>query len=203
MKTNTRKIVGTALFMAIVFVLQHLAEYIKIGPFSITLVLAPIIVGAAVYGIGTGAILGLEFGLLVLLPRPIGTGDAQLFLTLNPVATIAVVILKGVLMGLAASAVYRLIETKNKLFAAIIAGITAPVVNTGVFVIGCWLFFMPTITEWATAAGAENAGLFVITGVVGINFLIELAINLVLSTVIVRIITIGRKESGKTDKPQS
>ena len=53
---------------------------------------------------------------------------------------------------------------------------------------------MPLITEWATAAGVENAGLFVLTGVVGVNFFIELAINLVLSTVIVRIIKIAVKE---------
>ena len=54
---------------------------------------------------------------------------------------------------------------------------------------------MPLINDWAKAAGAENAGLYVLTGVVGLNFFVELAINLVLSTVIVRIITIAKKDS--------
>ena len=191
MKTNnkTKMIVGIGLMTAIVVVLQLLGSFfMKIGFFSISLVLVPIIVGAALYGIGAGAWLGLAFGVTVL-----ASGDAGVFLAVNPVGTIVTVLLKGVLAGLAAGGVYKLIEKKSKLVAVITAGVVAPVVNTGVFIIGCWLFFMPLITEWATAAGAENAGLFVLTGVVGVNFFVELAINLVLSTVIVRIIKIAIK----------
>jgi len=191
MKTNTktRKIVGIGLMTAIVVALQLLGSFIKFGVFSISLVLVPIIVGAALYGIGAGAWLGFAFGVTVL-----ASGDAGVFLAVNPVGTVVTVLLKGVLAGLAAGGVYKLIEKKNKLVAVITAGIVAPVVNTGIFIVGCWLFFMPLITEWATAAGAENAGLFVLTGVVGINFFVELAINLVLSTVIVRLIKIAKKE---------
>lgn len=75
MKTNTKKIVGTGLFTAIVVVLQLVASAIKFGPFSITLVLAPIIIGAAMYGIGAGAWLGFAFGVTVLI-----SGDAAAFL---------------------------------------------------------------------------------------------------------------------------
>ena len=194
MKTNTKtkQIVGLGVMTAIVVVLQLFASTIKLGMFSITLVLVPIIVGAALYGIGAGAWLGLVFGVTVL-----ASGDAGLFLGINVAGTIITVLAKGILAGLAAGAVYKAIEKKNKLAAAITAGVTAPVVNTGVFAIGCWLFFMPTITEWATAAGNENAALFVLTGVIGLNFFVELAINLVLSTVIVRIISIAKKETNK------
>ncbi len=104
------------------------------------------------------------------------------------------VLLKGAVAGLAAGAVYKLIEKKNTLFAAICAGVTAPVVNTGIFLIGCLIFFMPTINEWAAAAGMESAGKFMIFGLVGLNFLIELAINLVLSSAIVKLISLGKKE---------
>ena len=190
--TKTKKIVGIGIMTAIVVVLQLLGSFIKFGPFSISLVLIPIIVGAALYGIGAGAWLGLAFGVTVL-----ASGDAGVFLAVNPAGTVATVLLKGVLAGLAAGAVFKAIEKKNNLAAVITSGIVAPVVNTGIFIVGCWLFFMPLIKEWATAAGAENAGLFVITGVVGINFFIELAINLVLSVVIVRIINIGKKEIKK------
>ena len=191
MKTNTKtkKIVGLGIMTAIVVVLQLFASTIKLGMFSITLVLVPIIVGAALYGIGAGAFLGLAFGVTVL-----ASGDAGLFLGINVPGTVITVLVKGILAGLAAGAVYKAIEKKNKLVATITAGVVAPVVNTGVFAVGCWLFFMPTITEWATAAGKENAGLFVLTGVIGLNFFVELAINLVLSTVIVRIINIAKKE---------
>ena len=55
MKTKTQKVVGMGLFTAIIVALQMLASAIKFGPFSITLVLAPIVIGAALYGIGAGA----------------------------------------------------------------------------------------------------------------------------------------------------
>lgn len=188
MKTNTKKIVGIGLFTAIVVVLQLVASAIKLGVFSITLVLAPMIVGAALYGIGAGAWLGLVFGVTVLI-----SGDAGTFLAINPIGTVVTVLTKGTLAGLAAASVYKLIEKKNSLVAVITAGVACPVVNTGIFLIGCCLFFMPTIREWATAAGVPNAGTFMVTSFVGLNFIIELAVNLVLSTTIVKIINIGIK----------
>ena len=190
MNSKTKKIVGVGIFTAIVVVLQLLGSFIKFGTFSISLVLIPIIVGAALYGIGAGAWLGLVFGVTVLL-----SGDAAAFLAVNPVGTVITVLLKGALAGLCAGAVYTLIEKKNSIGAAICAGITAPVVNTGIFAIGCLIFFMPTISEWGKAAGVEDAGKFLIVGVIGLNFVIELAINLVLSTVIVKLVGLGKKEN--------
>lgn len=195
MKTNTRKIAGLGLFTAIVVVLQLTGAAIKFGVFSITLTLAPIIIGAALYGLGAGAWLGLAFGVAVLI-----SGDAAPFLAVSPAGTVITVLLKGALAGLAAAAVFKAIEKKSVLGAVITAGITAPVVNTGVFLLGCLAFFMPTINEWAAAAGVESAGKFIITGMVGINFLVELAVNLVLSTVIVRIITALKKQQKKDEK---
>ena len=189
MKKNTRTIAGLGLFTAIVVVLQLTGAAIKFGVFSITLTLAPIIIGAALYGIGAGAWLGLAFGIAVLI-----SGDAAPFLAVSPAGTVATVLLKGALAGIAAALVYKALEKKSTLAAVIVSGITAPVVNTGVFILGCLLFFMPTINEWAAGAGVESAGKFIITGLVGVNFLVELAVNLVLSTVIVRIITVLRKQ---------
>lgn len=194
MKTNTKtkQIVGVGIFTAIVVVLQFLGSFIKFGTFSISLVLVPIVVGAAIYGIGAGAWLGAAFGVTVLI-----SGDAAAFLTVNPIGTVITVLLKGILAGLAAGAVFKVLEGKNKLLSAILASIVSPVANTGVFLIGCRVFFYPTIQEWATAAGMENAGKFMIVGLVGLNFVVELAINLVLSSTIVKLVDIGRKSNKK------
>ncbi len=190
MNQKTKTVVGVGIFTAIVVVLQLLGSFIKFGTFSVSLVLIPIVVGAAIYGIGAGAWLGLAFGVTVLL-----SGDAAPFMAVSPVGTIITVLLKGALAGLCAGAVYKLLEEKNTWAATICAAITAPVVNTGTFLLGCIAFFMPTINQWAQAAGMENAGKFMIVGLVGLNFIFELAVNLVLSTVIVRIIKIGKKEN--------
>ena len=49
-----------------------------------------------------------------------------------------------------------------------------PVVNTGVFLLGCQFFFLPTIREWAAMYGYADAGTYMIFGLAGFNFLIEL-----------------------------
>ncbi len=183
--TKTQKIVGIGLFTAIIVVLQLLAATIKFGPFSITLVLAPIVIGAALYGIGAGAWLGLVFGVSVLI-----SGDAAAFMTISPIGTVLTVLMKGMLAGLAAALVYKAIEGKNKTVAVVMAGIVSPIVNTGVFLAGCYIFFQ----EWLTAAFGTTGFATVVAGLVSVNFAVELGINMILASVIVRIIDIGKKQ---------
>ena len=187
---NTRRLTGLALFTAIVVILQFLGAFIRFGPFSISLVLIPIVVGAALYGVWAGAWLGFVFGLVVLL-----SGDAAAFLVINPLGTVLVVLLKGALAGLCAGAVYRALSKSKETVAVVVAAVVAPVVNTGVFLLGCLLFFLPTVREWGQAMGFESVGKYMILGLVGGNFLFELLFNVVLSPVIVRLIRLGRKEN--------
>ena len=188
-KIPTRTIVGIALLSAIVIVLQLIGATIRFGPFSISLVLVPIVVGAAVYGYQAGAILGLVFGITVLL-----SGDAAAFLTVNPGGTIITVLLKGLCAGLCAGLIYQLISPKNITLAVIAAAVVCPVVNTGLFLVGCRLFFMDTIAGWATQMGfGDNVGAYMITGLVGLNFVFELLLNVILSPIIVRLIQYTKK----------
>lgn len=189
MKTNTKKLVGIALFTAIVIVLQLIGGGIKVGTFSVSLVLIPIVLGAALYGVGAGAWLGLVFGVTVLL-----TGDAAAFLTVNAFGTVVTVLVKGTLAGTLSGFMYKAFEKKNKYAATAAAAVTCPIVNTGVFLIGCLLFFMPTITGWAEGLGFKSASQYMLTGFVGINFILEFAVNILLCPIIVRLINLGKKE---------
>ncbi len=186
-KFSTRKLTGLAILTALVVILQFLP--IK-GPFFlITLTLVPIVIGSALYGALAGAWLGFIFGVTVLL-----SGDAAAFLTINIPGTIATVLVKGTLAGLAAGLVYKLASKVNRYFGVICSALVAPVVNTGIFLLGCRLFFMDTVNGWAAASGYENVGAYMILSLVGINFLIELGVDLVCSPVILRLINIRKKE---------
>ena len=188
--TNTQKIVGLGLFTAIVVVLQLLGSFIKFGTISVSLVLVPVVIGAALYGATAGAWLGFVFGVVVLL-----SGDAAAFLGVNALGTVLTVLAKGMLAGYVSGLVYKAFESKNRTLAVALAAVACPVVNTGVFLIGCLLFFMETIGGWADAMGfGANVGQYMIIGLVGANFLFELLFNVVLSPVIVRLIRIGKKE---------
>ena len=184
---NTRKLVLLALLTAIVVVLQLLGAFIRFGPFSISLVLMPIAVGAALIGVFAGGWLGMVFGLIVLT-----SGDAAWFLSIDPAAAIFLVFIKGILAGLASGAVYKLIASKSRTAAATIAAAVCPIVNTGIFVIGAHAFFLPDITAWGETLGFATGTAAIFLGMVGLNFLVELAINLILSPVIVRLIQYGQ-----------
>ena len=147
-KTNTRQLVLCAIFTALTIVLQLLGSFIRFGMFSISLVLLPIVLGAALCGTKAGAWLGAVFGAVVLL-----SGDAAPFLTVSVPGTVITVMLKGILAGLCAGLVYRLVARKNRDLAVVCAAVVCPVVNTGVFLLGCMTFFMDTISGWAAAVG--------------------------------------------------
>ena len=198
---QTRTLAGLAILTAVVVILQLLGSFIHFGIFSISLVLIPIVVGAALYGAGAGAWLGFVFSVVVLIM------DSAAFMVVDPLGTVVTVLLKGTLAGFCAGLVYRLlsksgvylvIEAKSKdvwstdLGVAVAASV-CPVVNTGIFLLGCLVFFLPTINEWAANAGFASAGKFMIFGLVGANFLFELLFNIILSPLIVRLIEIGRK----------
>lgn len=221
MNNKTKKIVGIGLFTAIVLVLQFLGGGIKFGMFSISLVLVPIVVGAAVYGWQAGGWLGFVFGVAVLL-----SGDAAAFLAVDVFGTILTVLVKGTAAGLCTGLVYKamlalfnkysksrvqlmkkgyglgeccetaaydFISRNNKYIAVLIAAIICPVVNTGVFLLGCKVFFLETIASWGAAAGFANVAGYMFLGLAGTNFLIELGTNLLLSPVIVRLISFAKK----------
>ncbi len=223
-KLSTNKMVLGAVMTALVVLLQYMGAFIKLGPFSVTLVLIPIVIGAATCGAWIGAWLGFVFALMVF-----ATGDAAAFLAVNVQGTIITVLAKGVLCGLVsgiaykgvhalldkrshrqvegikknsglcdgcAGGVYKFLSRNNQTIAVFVAAIVCPLVNTGVFLLGCLAFFMDTISSWAAAAGlGGNVAQYMIFGLVGANFLVELGVNIVLSPIVVRLLNI-RKKSG-------
>ncbi len=189
-KTNlhTRTMVLCAMLTALVILLQMMGAFVRLGPFQIALVLVPIVIGAATCGVWMTVWLGLVFGMVVLL-----NGDAAAFLAINVPGTIITVLLKGVGCALVAAILYRLLAKWNQYLAVLVAAFVCPIVNTGIFLIGCRLFFWDTVAAWGIADGYNSAVAYVFLGMVGGNFLVELASNTLLSPVILRILNIRKK----------
>jgi uncharacterized membrane protein len=166
-----------------------MGSFIRFGTFSIALTLVPIVVGAALYGPLGGAWLGFVFGATVLI-----SGDAAFFLQYSVFATILVVLLKGILAGLCAGLVYQLLEKKNIYLAVMAAAVVCPLVNSGVFLIGCMIFFRQVVVDMG---GGDNILKYVVLVLIGGNFIFEELFNIVLGPVILRIINIGRQFMGK------
>ncbi|MCD8314976.1 MAG: ECF transporter S component [Firmicutes bacterium] len=186
---GVKEISTLGMLTAVVVVLQFLGSFIKFGTFSVSLVLVPIVIGAALYGPYAGAWLGFVFSVVVLI-----SGDSAAFLTINVPATIATCIIKGTFAGLAAGFVYNAIARfsfkASKYVATFAAAIVCPIVNTGIFLIGCRLFFYDTVAMWGESLGFANAAAYMFIGLAGGNFLFEVLFNIVISPAIIRIINI-------------
>lgn len=191
-KQQTKRLVLGAILTALVIILQFMGSFIRFGMFSISLVLIPIVIGAATCGVKIGTWLGFVFGFTVLI-----SGDAAAFLAIDVPGTIITVLLKGIACGLCAGLVYKALEKVNRYVAVIAAAIVCPLVNTGIFLLGCLVFFFEAIKEWGAANNFSSVVSYMFLGLVGGNFFFELGSNIILSPVIVRILNIEKKEAEK------
>lgn len=183
---DVKRLSFLAVMTALVAVLQLLGSFIHLGPFSVSLVLIPIVVGGVFYGPFAGAWLGFAFGAVVLL-----SGDAAAFWAISPFGTLLTVLVKGAAAGLCAGYVYRITARFGKTASVVAAAITAPIVNTGVFLLGCACFFLPGLRDWAAGEGVSLIS-YIFLFLVGGNFLFELVFDIVLSPIVLRLMKIRR-----------
>ena len=185
-KEKTLKMVSLGILSAIIIVLQVVTTYFPTKPFPITLALIPIIIGCALFDEKAGAFLGGVFSVVVIIMCNIGAdvGGAMVW-NANPFMCVLVCMTKGICAGYVSGLFYRLISKKNTIVATIIAGLTAPIVNTGIFALGMVLFFKETLALWS---GGSDVLYYIIFGLLGINFLVEVGVNMILSPVVVKIL---------------
>ena len=192
---DTEKLVLLALLSAMVAVLAYYGGFIKIGGLaSISLTLIPVVVGATLCGPFAGAWLGGVAGAVFF-----ATPDAVFWFGLSIPGTVITVMIKGILSGLCAGYVYKLLEKVNRYLAVLVSAIVCPVVNTGIFLLGSLIFFMDTVSGGAQAEGV-SVGAYLILFFVGLNFVFELIVNIAVSPGIVRILDIAKKRLGKNSR---
>ena len=188
-----KRMIGIALLMAMVVVMQAISSIIPpVSGFPISLVLIPIVLGAAAFGPGAGAILGATFGVIVYINCVTGAdpGGAMVF-SANPALCFVVVMAKGMLAGTASGFVYRLLNKYNAYLAMVCAAIVCPLVNTGVFICCMLAFFIDVLKAWAQ--GGDLMG-YILTGLILVNFVPELIINVAFSPAGQRILHVVSKE---------
>lgn len=182
-----------AVLVALVVVLQVCGGYFVIGTTSLSFVLIPIVLGGILLGVWAGALLGFIFGFIVLMYGVSGAdGFTATLLAQQPFLTVLTVLLKGILAGIVPAVLYKVIAKKQKYVAVFVAAASAPLVNTGVFVLGA-LCMSGVFNEFA-AAGGVSLTYFIFIGCAGINFIIEFALNIVLSPAIYTVVNVVEKQ---------
>lgn len=185
-------LVGTALLAALTIMLQFFVV-IPLGAFTVTLTLVPIMLGAILYGPTAGAFLGGVFGAVVcwqVVTGAAGVMSTQM-LQMAPFITPVVCLLKGILAGFAAGWVRKFSKNfKHNTVSVILSAVTCPLVNTGIFVAALFVFYQDLILQYAADNAFSGAVAFVFLGVVGLNFVVEFLVNVLLVPIVVRLLKI-------------
>ena len=195
-KTKIIKYMQLAILTAIVFLFQMLGSFIHIGPTSVSLVLIPIVIGALVLGHKAGAFLGFIFGCITLWAGISGADPfTHILFSSQPLETALICLSKGTLAGLGAGLIFKLLQSKNKLLAALFASAGAPIINTGIFVLGGLFLVNKTLEANLVNFGASGQTVvyFVIIGCAGLNFIAEFVVNIIVSPAIKTIVNAVKK----------
>ena len=176
-KITTKTITGTALLTAVEIVLIVISNYTSIGPVNINLALVPIALSGMIFGPLSGMFIGLVNGVITIL----SPSTQAIFMPLSPFGTILICLLKTALAGFIAGLVYYPFKNKKKnlLLGSFFASLLVPIINTGIFIFGCYTFFYSWLSS--SSAGYDNTFFFLILVVLGWNFLIEFGISSLLS----------------------
>ncbi len=197
---STYKMAELGILLALVIVLQSLSG---MGVVNVCLCLIPITLGAMVLGPKYGTALGFAFGLVAIFWGLMGRDMfTYLLLQFNPVVTVLICIVKGSLAGLVPALLYKLIKKREfkgaEIVAAVVAGVSAPVVNTGIFAIGS-MIIKNDVVSVCNELGLDTSGNFIallFLTLIGINFFFELLINVLFSPALNRIALVLEKQNG-------
>ena len=183
-KIENKELVRKVALIGLLTALATVLGLVKIPIFgiSITLILPVIVIGAALCGPIVGA-------WLTVIPNILAFSDAGIFMTNSPAGCIATRLLKGILAGLAAGVVYKLFSEKHPIGSVALSATVAPIINTVVFILGCYIFIWDDLVIQAQEAGVGIGMLVLGLGV--INGTIELILNVILCPSILRIIQIA------------
>ena len=108
-----------AMLTALVVILTYAGNFIRLSPMvTVSLTLVPIVLGAVLCGVWGGTWLGLVNAIIIL-----ASGQAAVFFGISIIGTIVVVLTKGMLCGLSAALIYRLVNRWNKYAAVVTAAV--------------------------------------------------------------------------------
>lgn len=181
-----RRMAGMAILIAVAIILQFIATYVKFGPLEINLGLIAIAIGGFLYGPLYGMIIGIVVGVVICV-SPATIQFFMLFDTAHPwisiIITIVLCLAKTGIAGLVSGYVFKVLKKFNFTFASIASTLLIPIINTGIFIVGVLVYFLPIYGN----AGGLFAAIFTT------NLLVEVCIVSILSPVIAYLVRILSK----------
>lgn len=191
---SARNVAFFAVLLALTIVLQLFASAIPMFGVTLNFSLIPIILAGMFFGVVGGAFMGLASGLVIFISTAVmGMEASTAFLfQANPAVLTLTCLGKTTIAGAVSGFLYSLIAKKNSLVAAFVSALTVPVLNTGIYVLGMVIMRSDVALFLGTEAAA-NVVFVAVFSLIWLNFLLEIAVSVLFSPAIHRVVTIIEK----------
>ena len=189
--SQAKKLTYFAVLTALTVVLQLLGNTVKIGIVTLNFSLIPIVLAAILLGVWYGMALGATTGLIILFNCGIlgVDGFTNVLFATDPVVITLVCVVKTAAAGAISALLFKLISKRNGFAATLVASGIVPVINSLIFIVGMFLI-IPSLYNAGFLAEGSNAFAGIVIGFVGLNFVFEFALNIILAPVLFRAINI-------------
>jgi len=192
--SKTQRMVGISIFAAIIIALQIFAtavNYVTPGTIPIALILPPLAIGAAMFGVKAGAVLGLCFALIVAGSGIFGFAPTSAMMWgVSPIIFLVGTLGRGLAVGASAGFIFKLFSKKDAFVGVWAAAIAMPIINTGIFTLVFFLFLEVLVDTGEGNTLLHYASAFMIT----FNFMLEMVVNIVVAPGVARIIKVGKNK---------
>ena len=158
-KQKTYKLVLAAVFTALIIVMSFTPlGYLRVGFVSISFMTIPVALGAVLLGPAYGAYFGLLFGITSFIQCFTGDLFGAMLVGISPVLTAVMCIIPRTLIGLLSGLIFTAIKkaAKNDIGAFLAASLSAPLINTLLFMGFMMIFFY---NNPAFHTGLESVGI--------------------------------------------
>ena len=192
--SKSRRITYFAILAALTTVLQLVGNTARIGIVTLNFSLVPIVVSGLLLGAWYGAALGALTGLIILLNNGVlgADGFTNVLFATDPAVIIIVCILKTAVAGGVCALIYKAFKRKNEYLGVFLASASVPVINSGLFAGGMFLI-VPSLIEAGFMTEGDSAFAVVLLGFIGLNFIFEVAVNLIVAPAVYRVVKIVDK----------
>lgn len=189
--SKAKKLTYFAVLTALTVILQLLGNTVKIGIVTLNFSLIPIVLAAILLGVWYGTALGAVTGLIILFHCGIlgADGFTNVLFATDPIIISLVCVLKTAAAGALSGLLFKWISKRNGFVATIIAAGIVPVINSGIFILGM-LLIVPSLRAAGFIAEGANAFAVIVIGFVGLNFVFEFALNVIVAPALYRVIKI-------------
>ena len=183
-KTNTKKLTTLGVLAACSIVLVSFihfpifpaVSFLEYDPADI-----PILIGTFLFGPIWGVVLTVIVS--AIQGMTVSAQSGVYGIVMHVVATSAFTLVAGL--------IYKpFVGTTKKTLGVILSAVSCPLVNTGIFVAALFVFYYDLMVQYAAENAFAGAVAFIFIGIVGLNFVVEFVINVLLIPLVLRLMAI-------------